>query len=125
VIAIDSSSLIAYLSGASGADVSAVESALEGKHACLPPVVLTELLSDPELPGPVDALLRQLPLLNLSEGYWERAGKLRARAVAARRKAPLADTLIAQSCLDHDVPLITRDRDFHSFERFSRLKLLP
>jgi predicted nucleic acid-binding protein len=30
-------------------------------------------------------------------------------------KARLADTLIAQSCLDHGVPLITHDTDFRHF----------
>lgn len=123
MIAIDSSSFIAYLSGASGSDVTAVEAALAEKHGCLPPVVLTELLSDPKLPKAVESLLRQLPLLTVSDGYWERAGALRARVIASRHKAPLADTLIAQSCLDHDAPLITRDGDFRHFERLTRLEL--
>ena len=125
MIAIDSSSFIAYLSGAAGPDIVAVEAALAGKHACVPPVVLTELLSDPELPKIVEGLLRQLPRLSVSDGYWERAGALRAKVLADRRRAPLADALIAQSCLDHDVPLITRDHDFRSFERLARLKLVP
>ena len=124
MIAIDSSSFIAYLSGASGSDVAAVEVALAEKQGCLPPVVLTELLSDPKLPKVVGDLLRQLPLLTLSDGYWERAGKLRARAIASRRKAPLADALIAQSCLDYDLPLITRDRDFRHLAQLTRLKLV-
>lgn len=125
MIAIDSSSVIAYLSGAAGPDVVAVEAALAAKHACVPPVVLTEILSDPELPKTVEGLLRQLPRLSVSAGYWERAGALRAKVLAGRRRAPLADALIAQSCLDHDVPLITRDRDFRSFERLARLKVIP
>jgi len=29
----------------------------------------------------------------------------------------LADTLIAQICIDHDVPLITRDKDFRHFAK--------
>ena len=50
---------------------------------------------------------------------------LRSAAVLSRaRKARLADTLIAQSCLDYDVPLISRDRDFRSFARTSPLRLL-
>lgn len=124
MIAIDSSSLIAYLSGATGSDIAAVEGALTEKQVCLPPVVLTELLSDPKLPKAVESLLRQLPLLTVSDGYWERAGALRARVLASRRKAPLADALIAQSCLDHDVALITRDGDFWHLERLTRLKLV-
>jgi len=124
MIAIDSSSLIAYLSGASGVDVAAVDAALADKQGCLPPVVLTELLSDPKLPKAVEALLQRVPLLAVGDGYWERAGALRAKVIARKRKAPLADALIAQSCLDHDVPLITRDHHFRQFERFASLKLV-
>lgn len=124
MIAIDSSSFIAFLSGASGADVDAVETALAEKHGCLPPVVLTELLSDPKLPTGVESLLRQLPCLATTDGYWQRTGTLRAKVIARRRRAPLADALIAQSCLDHDVALITRDADFEPFATVSRLRLV-
>ena len=124
MIAVDTSSWVAYLSGSSGGDVEAVELALRQSQACLPPVVLTELLSDPKLPRTAAALLLELPLLDVTEGYWERAGALRASVLSRARKARLADTLIAQSCLDHDVPLISRDRDFQSFARASSLKLL-
>src|SRR5262245_20252278 len=44
VIAIDSSSFIAYLDGSSGPDVEATEVALAHRQAALPPAVLTELL---------------------------------------------------------------------------------
>jgi predicted nucleic acid-binding protein len=43
--------------------------------------------------------------------------------LGTRRKARLADVLIAQSCLDHRVALITRDRDFRHFARIARLRL--
>jgi len=125
VIALDASSLIAYLSGAKGADVSAVEAALEQKQAVLPPVVLSELLSDPKLSPDVAHLLKELPLLPLLDGYWERAGYLRSEVIRHHRKAPLADSLIAQVCIDHNVPLISRDTDFRHFVRRRGLKLLP
>jgi len=124
VIAVDSSSWIAYLSGSGGPDVAAVEEALAQRQVCLPPVVLAELLSDPKLPARVASLLRELPLLDLFDGFWERTGLLRARVLAARRRARLADSLIAQSCLDHDLPLIARDSDFLHFARVAGLKLL-
>jgi len=57
------------------------------------------------------------------DGYWERAGGLRASLLARRRKARLADTLIAQSCLDHDVELVARDPDFTPFAAIGGLKL--
>jgi predicted nucleic acid-binding protein len=124
VIAVDTSSFIAYLSGGNGSDVAAVDRALTESQACLPPVVVTELFSDPNLPRAVGALLTQLPVLEISEGYWSRAGRLRARVLSTRRKARLADALIAQSCLDHDVPLIARDADYRHFARLAGLKLI-
>jgi predicted nucleic acid-binding protein len=123
VIALDTSSLIAYLSGDEGPDVDATEVALEHQQAVLPPVVLSELLSDPTLAGQVKDLFIRLPLLDILEGYWERSGRLRARALARGRRARLADTLIAQSCLDHKVELVTRDLDFQVFVKTGGLKL--
>jgi len=124
LIAIDSSSLVHYLAGSPGADVLAVDTALSESQACLPPVVLTELLSEPRLRADVAEVLLQIPLLELRPGFWERAGRLRAGVLAKGRKARLADTLIAQACLDSEVPLITRDLDFRRFKP-AGLELLP
>jgi predicted nucleic acid-binding protein len=115
VIAIDTSAVIAYLSGDSGADMGTVDAALASRHACLPAVVLTELLSDPKLLKHIKDLFVELPLLEPTTGFWERAGLLRASVIARRHKARLADALIAQTCIDHNVPLITRDQDFRHF----------
>jgi predicted nucleic acid-binding protein len=125
VIAIDTSSWIAFFSDREppGDDTALVESALADHQACLPPVVLTELTSDPHLPRPVTALLARLPVLALEPGYWERAGLLRAKLVARRQRARLADALIAQSCIDHGVRLVTRDGDFRHFARIGGLRL--
>lgn len=125
MIAIDTSSLVAYLSGARGADVEATGLALEHRQAALPPVVLSELLSDPKLGRDVKDVFLRLPLLEILDGYWERAGLLRAKALAHGRRARLADTLIAQSCLDHAVELVTRDADFGPFTRLAGLRLVP
>jgi predicted nucleic acid-binding protein len=124
MIALDTSSFVAYLSNASGGDVDAVEVALAERQACLPPAVLAELLSEPGLSAKTAALFRALPQLPVTDGYWERVGALRADVIARGRKARLADALIAQSCLDHEVPLITRDADFRNFSRVRDLQLL-
>jgi predicted nucleic acid-binding protein len=124
MIAIDTSSWIAFLEGDAGTDCDLVARALADRQVVLPPVVLTELLSDSKLPARVRSLLIQIPHLDVLEGYWERAGTLRAKLVRQKRKAPLADTLIAQSCLDHDVALVTRDADFRNFAGVSGLRVL-
>jgi predicted nucleic acid-binding protein len=124
VIALDSSALIAYLQGDDLPAAEAVGVVLAERQACLPPVVLTEILSDPRLPAAVARLVTSLPVLPVSQGYWQRAGSLRARVLAARRRARLADTLVAQSCIDHDVALVTSDRDFRHFAALGGLQLI-
>jgi predicted nucleic acid-binding protein len=125
VIAIDTSSWIAFFSDreADGDDTALVESALVDQQACLPPVVLTEILSDPKLPRSVAAMLQQLPLLEPKPGFWERAGRSRAKVLVRKHRAPLADTLIAQTCMDYGVRLVTRDADFRHFARLTALRL--
>lgn len=118
MIAIDTSAFVAYLQGDGGgaaAAVAHVDAALASHLACLPPVVLTELLSEPTLPAAVRDLLLALPLLEVEPGVWQRAGELRAAVIARRQKARVADALIAQVCIDHGVPLVTLDRDFRHF----------
>ena len=124
MIAADTSSLIAYFSGRSGKDIETLEWSFENKQITLPPVVLTELLSDPKLPEKIKNLFLGVPVLTVMDGYWERAGLTRAKLISFHVKAKLADTLIAQSCMDYDFPLITRDRDFRHFTQLG-LNLLP
>jgi predicted nucleic acid-binding protein len=115
--------MIAFLSGDDGSDVAAIESALRLRQGVFPPVVVTELLSDPAIRVEIALLIRAVPWLEIRHGYWERAGQLRARLLRHGLKARLADTLITQSCLDHDVALVTRDRDFRHFADHAGLRL--
>ncbi|MGH9159461.1 MAG: PIN domain-containing protein [Vicinamibacteraceae bacterium] len=124
MIAADTSTWIAFLEGEEGQDVSLVDRALEDRQVLMPPVVLTELLSDPKLSPEVTDTLSQVPLIEITDGYWQRAGALRAQVLAKRRKARLGDALIAQSCVDQGVSLTTRDGDFRSFADAGGLDLL-
>ena len=124
MIACDTSSLIAYWGDESGDDVAAVEECLQQNAMVLPPVVLSEILSDPALPKALSLWLKQCPLLEPTEGYWERAGLLRARILSRGLKSRLADAFIAQICIDHGVRLITRDKDFRHYVKWGALKLL-
>ena len=123
MIAVDTSTLIAYLAGESGRDVEVLDQALANNQAHLPPVVVAEILSAPKAPASLERLILALPILAVAEGYWERAGRLRRRILARGLRAPLADALISQSCLDHDLALVTRDGDFKPFGRHGGLKL--
>ncbi len=115
MIAIDTSSLRRYLSGQRGDDVEAVAIAVEQRQAVLPPVVLTEILSDPELQSSTIRAISELPAIELLDGFWVRAGLLRAKVLVTGRKTRVADALIAQGCIDHGAPLITHDRDFRHY----------
>ena len=85
--------------------------------------MLTELLSAPGLPRALASLHGRLPILETHPGSWTRAGQLRAKLLARRHRARLANTLVAQSCLDHGVRLVTRDDDFRHFARLGGLRL--
>jgi predicted nucleic acid-binding protein len=123
VIAVDTSTLIAFIGGQHGADVDQLDAALATSDVALPPVVLTEFLSEPQLPPNHRAIAMALPLLELLPDYWLRAGEVRAKLLAKGLRARLADSLIAQSCIDHSVMLITRDNDFRHFVKHGGLKL--
>jgi len=124
MLCIDTSTLIAYLEGLAGKDVDMADQAFADEVGVLSPVAVTEILSDPTLRLPVKKTILELPVLPIDDGFWERAGELRSTILRRGKKAKLADTLIAQNCLDHNATLITRDRDFQSFKRFAKLKLL-
>ena len=120
----DTSSVVAYMQGDQGSDVDLVDRALADRSLVLAPVSVTELLSDPLLIPALEKFILGIQQLEIKSGYWERAGKLRAKMLRRQVRAKVADTLIAQSCLDHGVPLITRDRDFSSFQKFAGLRVL-
>jgi len=124
VIAADTSTWIAFLAGDAGEDTDALDRALGDRQVVMAPAVLTELLSDPGLPSEVAKLFAELPLIEISAGYWQRAGELRAKVLAKRRKARLGDALIAQSCMDGGIALLTRDRDFRAFAAEAAIDLL-
>jgi predicted nucleic acid-binding protein len=123
MIAADTSTWIGFLQGDGGEDVDALDKALEDRQVLMVPAVLTEVLSDPKLPAEVSKTLVELPLVAVEPGYWQRAGELRAKVLAKRRKARLGDALIAQSCIDRGIPLLTRDRDFRAFAEAAGLGL--
>ncbi len=124
MIAADTSTWIAFLEGDTGEDSRLLDKALEDRQVAMVPVVLTELLSDPKLPSGVAKTLSEIPPLEIEVGYWQRAGVLRANVLARQRKARLGDALIAQSCIDGGIPLLTRDQDFRAFAEAAGLDLV-
>jgi len=124
VIAVDTSTWIAFFKGDRGEDAEQLDRALRDRQALMAPAVLTEMLSDPKLSPQVSQALEELPLIEITPDYWQRAGAQRAKVLAKRRKARLGDALIAQSCIDRGIPLLTRDRDFRAFADAAGLDLI-
>lgn len=123
MVAADLSSLIAFLQGDAGRDVDLLAAALRNGELCISPIVLSEVLSEPSM-KPHDAdVIRQLPMLDLLDGYWLRAAATRKILLTQRLRARLPDTLIAQAAIDHDMALIERDGDFRHFAKHCGLKL--
>jgi predicted nucleic acid-binding protein len=121
--AADSSSLIAFFQGDSGSDVDLLIASLQAGELCISPVVLTEVLSEPNVKPDQANLIRQIPMLEMSDGYWLRAATNRRKLLSIKLRARLPDTLIAQASIDHDMTLITRDGDFRHFAKHCGLKL--
>lgn len=124
MIAADTSTWVAFLGGGTGEDIELLDRALKDRQVVMVPAVLTKLLSDPKISPIAAKTLIDLQLAEPTWGYWERAGLLRAKVLAGGRRARLGNALIAQSCIDQDAPLITRDRDFKAFVVAGGLKLL-
>jgi predicted nucleic acid-binding protein len=124
MIAADTSTWIAFLQTSAGEDVELLDRALADRTVLMLPVVLTELLSDPKLPITTAQALSEVPLVDVSPEYWHDAGLLRAKVLSRRRKARLGDALIAQSCLERRIRLLSRDRDFQAFVEAAGLELI-
>src|SRR5215470_2391171 len=124
MIAADTSTWIAFFQGEKADDTELLDKALQDRQLLMVPVVLTEMLSDPKLSLDVARILCDLPAIEIGRDYWQRAGALRAKVLAKRRRARLGDALVAQSCIDGGISLLTRDRDFRTFAEAAGLKLV-
>jgi predicted nucleic acid-binding protein len=122
LIAADTSSVVAYLSGEEGRDVQLVDAAVNRHELVLPPPVVSELWSKPDRTL-LEPWLADTPVMEMTDGFWRRVGDSRRALLAKGFRAAMADALIAQCCIDADVPLIARDRDYRHFERWCGLKL--
>ncbi|MCE3289660.1 MAG: hypothetical protein K0R83_1672 [Caulobacter sp.] len=123
IVGADSSVLISFLAGQVGRALEAVAKAVDGNELRLPAVVVTELLSHPIKSADAERLIAGAPVLPILPGYWVRAGQTRRALLTLGLKARLADTLVAQSCIDADLPLIALDGDFRHFVTHCGLKL--
>lgn len=122
-LAVDTNVWIPFFKNEKAPDIEKMIEVIYQGGVCLPPPVFSELLSDPSFPEANLKTLKKAHFLTPREGYWERAGFMRAKLIKKGYKPKLPDTLIAQSCIDHDVALLTRDDRFRIFKKHAGLKL--
>ena len=122
MIAVDTSIFIDYLQQKQGDDIEILRKYLRIGDAWFSPVVITELVSAPKLKSDELELILSLPMLEIDVNYWQRAGETCRKILKKGLKARLGDAMIAQSCIDHDVPLLTRDKDFSPYFEHCGLK---
>ena len=115
MIAADTSVWIDYSKGIETNGSKHLEASLSDGTLVLPLPVLFEILSAPGLTRAAETSILELPKLEISAGYWERAGLLRRNLLKKGLKARSMDCLIAQNCIDHEVGLIAADLDYRHF----------
>lgn len=124
MIAVDSSTLIAYVTGDYAWDTNLLHSRLlESKIVVLCPLVVTEMTSV-VLDEKARTLLEEFQRLEFKQGFWERAGATRYTLIRRKLKAKIADAIIAQSAIDYGIPLLTRDDDFRHYATLCGLELV-
>ena len=82
MIAVDTSAFILYFQNSEHPITQKIESLLSANSAVLPPVVLSELLSDPVLPDELRRYLSDLIVLDVLPDYWVRVGNMRQKLLA-------------------------------------------
>ncbi len=124
IVAADTGALVVYLAGDRGRSSLVIQEALENDNLRLPPPVITEILAYRFQSPERAALIARSPMLDLREGYWSRAGEARRLLQTLGLKARTVDALVAQCCIDSEVPLIAIDPDFRHFVAHCGLKLV-
>lgn len=123
MIAVDTSVLIDYFQGKNTIQTEKLDELFIAHSIILPPIVIVEILSDSSLPKKFIEKMLELPMLEPTENYWQRAGINRSKLLSKKLKARVADSLIAQSCIDHKAQLLTNDMDFRHFAKYCGLLL--
>lgn len=124
MIAFDTCVIVNFLQGARDEQTNMLMHMYQtGGKPVLPPVVITELTSDTKQAKKLAYYVNGFVQLEILPDYWERTGSLKTKLRAKKLKANTADALIAQFCIDHDIPLCTSDTDFKHYAKHGGLKL--
>lgn len=120
----DTSIWIDYFLGKPGDDLELFRNRLNEGQVVMAPSVLSELLSSTAMPATVEKALLEIRFATPSSHFWQETGKLQRHLAKLGTHATLADCLVAQSCLEHKLPLLTRNRAIIKFGPKVGLNLL-
>lgn len=120
----DTSIWIDHFLGKPGDDLDLFRSSLNEGRVVMAPAVLAELLSSTMMTAEIEKALSEMPFATPASDFWKNVGKLRRHLAKQGTNASLADCLVVQSCLERDLPLITRDQGIKKFARKVGLVLI-
>jgi hypothetical protein len=128
MMVVDTSVWASFFNGEERPEVARLERALDQRETvAVLPIIVAEVLQGFRTEAGFRAaqqVLRRLPLFDPPlEGYVDAARlyrRLRAKGITPRGAV---DCIIAQACIDGDVPLLTLDRDFARMAEHSPLRL--
>lgn len=123
IVTADSSVMIDYFKGINSKETKLVYEMIEEKSLTLPPMVISELLSNHNLDDVAIETISVMPTLDVQDGFWIRSGLSRAKILSKKLKARMLDVQIAQICIDNDVAIVTKDKDFRHFKKYLGLKI--
>jgi predicted nucleic acid-binding protein len=113
-----------FFRGVESAPTRALDEALKEQRVVMSSFILAELFSSPRMTSKLEKSLLALPLVEITEDFFIRAAKLRRKVYAKGLGVSMQDAFIAQSCIDAETVLVTRDLDFQTIARHSELKIL-
>lgn len=123
-LCLDTNSLIDYLKGREPG-ASAVERAVKAYNCCVTSISVYELLfgvARAQREIGEQALLGMMTILSLDEAVAKRAAHLHAELIRKNQDIGIKDVLIAATCLEHDVPILTANE--RHFSRVSGLVVI-
>ena len=123
-LCIDTNSLIDYLKGREPG-ASAVEKAVKTYNCCVASISVYELLfgvARAQREIGEQALLGMMTVLSLDDAVAKRAASLHAELIRKNQDIGIKDILIAATCLEHSVPILTANE--RHFSRVPGLEVI-
>ena len=124
MITADTNIFVEFFRGRNNERTTFLENLFKEQQLIMNPFVLSELLSSPKLPEVIEKNLLDLPRIEMTDGFFERAGLLRRKVYAQGKGVPMADIFIAQLAIDAKIPILSDDKDLQQISKCSELEVI-